>query len=184
MKSPVVFDIDGVLADFRGGYNRIARFLGKPEVGEQCRWDDFYDRGVWLVIRTTNFWMELSPLVGRDTLKRIKLLRDERDVYFATSRPGEHTLWQSVEWLTSQMIPNPSVVVTSKKGEFCRSVDAGYFLDDKAGNVVYTAYESPKTTACLLDACYNQFDHGVLGNKVHRVESVSEFLDMVQAEGR
>lgn len=184
MKSPVVFDIDGVLADFYAGYWRVCREIGKPEprIGN---WDDFWDRDVWAVIKkSSDFWLMLPPCVSRNTFKRISLLRDERDVYFATSRPGLHTLWQSTDWLESQLIRRPSVIVTSRKGEFCKVVDAGYLIDDKAGNVVYTAYESPTTTACLLDTVYNQFDQNVLGSKVRRVESVDEFLDLVETEGR
>jgi phosphoglycolate phosphatase-like HAD superfamily hydrolase len=181
MKSPVVFDIDGVLADFYKGYWRVCRELGKPEprVGN---WNDFWDDDVWKVIRASqDFWQMLVPRVSRDVFKRIRALRDEREVYFATSRPGQHAHWQTVDWLTANMIPHPAVIVTPKKGRFCDVVSAGFMIDDKAGNCVYTSYESPRTAAFLLDAPYNQFDRDVIGSKVRRVDSVEEFLDIIEA---
>lgn len=180
MKSSVVLDIDGVLANFYSGYWRVCRTLGKPEprVGN---WDDFWDSTVWDEIkRSMDFWSTLPPLVGLDVFRHIELLRETREVYFATSRPGWQTQRQTVNWLEANMIFWPSVVVTSRKGEFCKVVNAGYMLDDKAGNAVYTAYESPTTVACLLDAPYNQFNQDNLGSKVVRVKTVNEFLDIVE----
>lgn len=182
MKRPVVFDIDGVLADFYDGYWNECRKLEipLPVIG---RWDDFWNPKVWAAIEGSDtFWQHLQPLVPYKEMRRISQLREKRDVYFATSRKGQFPLAQTIQWLIRHGISHPSAIITHKKGEFCRAVNAEYLLDDKAGNVVYTQYHTENNThAFLLDAPYNQFERDVLGSKVKRVPSVESFLDIVEA---
>lgn len=180
MKKPVVFDLDGVLANFYAGYFELCQKLGlrEPRVGS---WDDFLDQRVWNEIRTSpTFWYDLPARVSRTIFDRIQATTYERDVYFATSRVGIDAYRQSYDWLFDNGIEKPSVTITGKKGEFAKVVGAGHLIDDKAGNAVYTQYESPGTQAYLLDAPYNQFDQTALGSKVVRVVSVEDFLDRLE----
>lgn len=176
--SVVQFDMDGVLANFGAGYDEECVHLGVPAPGPEAPWDAKWDKTVWKAIKQSpSFWFGLSPLVSMHAFARINRLET---VYFVTARPGFRTKWQSERWLASVGIYNPTVIVTPRKGEFARAAGVTHAIDDKAGNAVYTAYESPETKSFLLDAPYNQFDHTVLGTKVIRIAAVEEFLDAIE----
>lgn len=177
----VQFDVDGVLAAFLDGYRAVQRTLGQPETWS-LKWDDYWNPEVWSVIRDDAFfWEGLPALASRAEFKRIDSLHDQHDVYFVTHRVGKYPKAQTEHWLMSRGVSRPTVVVTKRKGEFAASVRATHAIEDKAGSAVYTAYQSPETRSYLLDKPYNQFDRDVLGSKVARVDSVSEFLDQVEA---
>lgn len=174
----VQFDLDGVLADFGRGYRDLAAGLGSPVPPADAGWDELWDSRVWAEIRrSTNFWAKLWPLVGPATLGRISTIAREHDVYFVTSRPGVDTKWQSEVWLERWGVLRPTVIVSSRKGEFAHAAGITHAIDDKAGNAVFTAYHSPETASYLLDAPYNRFDQTVLGTKVRRIATVEEFLE-------
>lgn len=182
MKNIVVFDLDGVLADFYEGYDRACVALGEPVPPRSpWRWDDRWNKKVWEHIRhSPMFWRTLDPLVPAQTFQRISKLGYNNDVYFATSRPGVNVKGQTQGWLSEQGIAFPTVVITGAKGEFAAAVKATHLLDDKAGNCVFTAYHYRDCKTCILDAPYNQYDPEVLGSKVIRVGTVEEFLDIVE----
>lgn len=190
----LVFDVDGVLADFNSGFRRLAHAMFgtpvEPDLNNYV-WDNYgggitedqVDR-VWNRIKQDEFfWTLLEPLATMHELQKIYLLSQEHDVYFVTSRVGKNPKRQTEVWLHNTTgIDCPTVIVSNRKGEVCAGIGADYCLDDKAGNAVYVGYHSPKTKSRLLDAPYNRFDHEVLGSKVRRVKSVSEYLDEI--EGR
>lgn len=196
MKAPVQFDVDGVIADFVKGYLREAKVLrlydgeaigdaDNVQYGTHHLVGRTADRVLWgAIVASPSFWESLPLAVPRDTLKRINALQDERDVYFATNRSGFHSRYQTQQWLELRGIKSPTVIVTARKGDFAKAIKAGYSIEDKAGNAVYIAYESPNTTSCLINRPYNRFPQEVLGSKVRRVESVDAFLDLIEAEGR
>lgn len=182
----VQFDVDGVLADFIGGFCRVyAREHGCafPIPYEVIRWDDLWNEEVWAHIKgSDSFWRELPSLATQTELERIaRLAYDWDTVYFVTNRPGRFVHFQTVRWLEKRSIFRPTVIVTAKKAEFAVAAGVDYAIDDKAGNAVAIQYIAPKTKSYLLDAPYNRFDHAVLGSKVIRVKAVSEFLDAVTA---
>lgn len=188
----IVFDCDGVLADFNGGFRRLAHeMFGTPvEVDPgNFTWDNYgggitddqVDR-VWNRIKQDRyFWWSLEPLTDSETRDRICRLDEIHDLYFVTSRVGLYPKRQTAEWLYQMGIEQPSVIVSNRKGEICAGIGADYCIDDKAGNAVYVAYHSGRTRSYILDAPYNRFDQTALGTKVRRVKSVSEFLDDVEA---
>lgn len=200
MKAPVQFDIDGVLADFTRGFTLFARtVLGEqyavPDASDatQTRYGTSHLMGkfesscVWdAVMASPDFWSELpvAPGLWPGLWRAINGLQASRDVYFVTNRFGRRPRTQTVHWLERQGIVNPAVIVTGRKGEFARSVGAGYSIEDKAGNAVFISYASPDTASFLLDRPYNRFPEDVLGSKVRRVDAVQEFLDLIEGEGR
>ncbi len=177
----VQFDIDGVLADFSSGYDRVCRTLGLPEPGPDAPWDAKWDAKVWGFIRTSrDFWRELPELIDLRTLARIGDLRYRRDiaaVYFVTARPGTEVKRQTERWLENRAVFAPTVIVSGRKAEFAQAVGVTHAIDDKAGNAVAIQYMAPKTASYLIDRPYNRFDGAVLGSKVRRIATVEEFLD-------
>lgn len=174
-----MFDIDGVLADFLNAYRTLQLTLGKARTYEP-RWDAYWDEDVWAQIKNSDdFWARVPLLANAHEMSRINDLCYAADVYFVTNRPGRNVKFQTERWLRMKGIGSPTVVISAKKGEVAAAVRADVAIDDKAGNAVFTAYHSPRTRSFLLDAVYNQFDHGVLGSTVIRVKTVDAFLDEV-----
>ncbi len=194
MKRPVVmFDVDGVLADFVYSFTVLAnRLYGTPVTltDDQPRWDGFPGMTpeqideTWAVInRSPDFWTNVKPAVATHTFDRINSLQDKANVYFTTNRKdyGTDTAGQTWQWLQDNGVLLPSVVLVEKKGELARSINADFLIDDKAGNAIYAAYHAaPKLKSYILDRPYNQFDNNVIGSKVTRVYTVKDFLDDVE----
>lgn len=192
MKS-VMFDVDGVLADFVLGFTTLAAELGSNTTPYSCieqrRWDFDLPRGlvcrVWEKIHAADslFWETLPALVSGEELERIRKLSVDEHVYFVTARdpgPTKRPKAQTEAWLTRRGITNPAVIVCANKGNFARAVEIDFAIDDKAGNAVYIAYDSPGTRSFLLNRPSNLFDETVLGSRVERVMSVTDFLTAVE----
>lgn len=180
----IMFDVDGVLAGFLGGYARLWTTVHQRpfDYNSHTTWDDYWDKNVWGEIRrSSTFWLTLEGLVDVLVWSRIDTLIRHHNTYFVTNRVGPNPKQQTEQWLRRHVSSSPTVVVTGKKGEFARAVGADYAIDDKAGNAVFMQYHSPKTKSYLLDTPFNRFDHAVLGAKVVRVATVDTFLDQVEA---
>lgn len=199
MKQTIMFDIDGVLADFSYGFRALARVSGfAPEIRPYSHTDPRHEKWDWpdltgealaktwdAVRRSGNFWYNLPPLVNRVDVKRIQKLAipDPSRVFFVTARKGLNVKFQTAFWLRDVFgILDPSVIVSADKGDTALDIGATYSIDDKAGNAVYVAYRTKGATkSYIIDRPYNRFDHDVLGSKVTRVSDLSEFLDDVEA---
>jgi len=191
-----VFDIDGVLADFIKGFMTLAasKYHGVPVYStfQQKSWSNFagltaeQEVHVWkLACQSPTFWSSLPPLTGPGTFTLLQKLNLQSNLYFATSRVGNDPLHQSKVWLEEHGIFRPNVVVTKRKGEFCRVVNATYAIDDKADNASAIAWLSERegdpsrTIPYLITRPYNQYDELAIGSKyVCRVGSVDEFINI------
>lgn len=142
----VLFDMDGVLADFVLGFTKLIHEFDPsfPVVptGKTLDWgmsdvpSKLKDKA-WRKVKSTPWWWwSLSPLVTQETFKRIRRLANENRIYFVTSREEgtPHVLRQTQLWLSEQGINGPSVVVTERKGEFAALVGADFAIDDKPEN--------------------------------------------------
>ncbi len=202
-KSVVMFDVDGVLADFLGGFTKLAQSFdpsvplltygeADPANGiyQNERWDfdpklfppKLVDK-VWQEIKkdSSRFWAELEPLAGMGVFDW--LAETNLDVYFVTSRLGARAKPHTEYWLGRMGVFRPTVIISSLKGECAKSLGASYSIEDKAGNAVMIKYWSPKTHSYILDWPYNRWDQDILGQQVRRVASVEEFLADVE-EGK
>jgi hypothetical protein len=184
----IMFDMDGVLVDFIGGYRDIQVAQGNQPTMTKV-WDDYWDKDVWRAIKSSPiFWQSLYTLVHPVCFTRINSLQATADVYFVTFREGVEVKRQTEAWLRRHGIDSPTVIVSAQKGEIAKGLNADYSIEDKAGNAVYIAYHARGCKSYLLDGdgsgdsrpCFNRFDHSVLGKHVRRVRTVDEFLDEVE----
>ena len=183
----IQIDIDGVLAYFSYGFYELCNVL-PPKCGYPSKWDIWdgiskkQSQDAWSKInQSCSFWRFLPLLCMPGEMRRIEQLSADNDVYFVTSRrPGINTKKQTIDWFLENGISWPTVILSSHKGEIATAIGANYSLDDKAGNAVMISYMSKKCKSFLITRPYNIFDNEVLGTKVNRVNSVSEFLDEVE----
>lgn len=186
------FDIDGVLADFVQGFLRYGeQVLGMALPAVSDATNSRYGTGhligeensnaIWqALLQDPMFWEGLPAAVDQPVFDRVNAMQDQHTVYFVTNRMGMYAKAQTENWLGKRGIENPTVVLTGKKGEFAHAVGATHAIEDKAGNAVYIAYQSPKTKSYILSRLYNRFDPTTLGSKVTRVYTVSGFLNDVE----
>lgn len=189
----IMFDIDGVLACFIGGFTKLASELipGVPVTTtlQQPSWHGFPGMTkeqvsrVWEVVKADCwFWTELEPLVGGLTFKDIYDIKVEHEVYFCTSRVGIYAKRQTEHWLASQGLGNTTVIVSGKKGEFCKAVGIDYAIEDKASNASCIDWITEgKTKSYLINRPYNQAPAEFLGSGIKRVDTVNEFLEVLNA---
>jgi 5'(3')-deoxyribonucleotidase len=192
----VVFDVDGVLADFIGGAVAIARAMGcnAPLITtrEHQHWDVYPgldDRDVSLLWKYISehpmFWSQLDPLVSASEIMKIQdLILGGNRVYFATNRNTPGAAESTREWIAYYLgCSSANIVITHRKGEFCKVVDADYYIDDKSENVDCAIWMTDKKTkAYVLTRPYNSGVYAPHSKKARRVATVAEFLEDVQHE--
>lgn len=194
MTKTIVFDLDGVLCDFIGpavkkGYELAGR--SEPENWAQSCWDDYGGltkpeiAKLWEYIRNhPGFWYNLPPLANIEEIADIGEFADVgHAIYFATNRRFPYTIYMTRKWLQRYGVLNPVVVITKRKGEFCRCVDADYYIDDKSENVDCAIWLTDgKTKAYVMDSPTNRGQYAPHSSKAGRVHSISEFLEEVNRE--
>lgn len=185
----IVFDIDGVLAEFIGGFTALAHeqtpSVPVTRTHEQPSWYGFPGMtkemidGVWRrVVVSNTFWNDLDPLLDVETFHGIEKLRRDNEVYFCTARPGKYTKLQTEIWLRRNGIRYPTVVISKQKGEFCKAIEADFSIEDKAANASFIDWQTGgRTASYLINRPYNQVPAEFLASGVKRVNTVTEFLE-------
>ncbi len=182
------FDIDGVLADFHGGF---IPFLG-------CQVPEGYFPGMWdypqielgltselvsskweEIKKSHNFWLKLDELPGAHSLYTFK--HEHRTVpieyYYVTSRPGDTALEQTKHWLNDHgLFEDGTVIVNSAKCAIANLLDFNFYLDDKLENCLGEYHNKPY----LLNYPYNQTKDKHTEFQVYRINSVDEYLNDVR----
>lgn len=133
------------------------------------------------IANNPSFWTELPSLLADVDHRILVDSLKSHNVYFATSRKTPGALSASKEWIYANLgIVQPSVVVTHRKGEFCKVVDATYFIDDKSENVDCAIWMTDgKTKSYVVSRLYNEDLFAPHSSKAHRVPSVREFIEEV-----
>lgn len=182
----IMFDVDGVLANFIEGFRaEYAHVHGRPFPlsYDEIRWDDLWDEKVWAGIKKSKgWWTMLTAIPERRVFRRISAMANRHDIYFVTARPGYHAKAQTETWLRMQGVEDPTVVMSSKKGEIAKAIQADFSIEDKAGNATFIAYFSPNTRSYIIDRPYNQFDPLMIGSKVVRIKEIEQFLAVIELE--
>lgn len=167
-------------------------FPGVPvtTTSEQPSWNCFVGmdkkqvRLVWDKIKKDPmFWFELPPLVPEWEFERINELNEYHRVYFVTSRVGLDCKTQTEGWLNQHGVYRPTVIISSRKGDIARAVNADFSIDDKASNASCIAWMTDdRTKSYLLDRKYNQCPQDFLASSVIRIGSVRNYLDIINYE--
>lgn len=163
-------DLDGVLANFQHGYERVikeasGRDLFPPVEPPVWDWPQHYgytgeevSKGWDLIGQSTNFWRTLPPCEGAEIFLEHLNRHWTSEVYFITDRSkGKDVQWQSAGWLEAYGYTRPSVIVTPRhgvKGKIAKALGLDLFLDDKPENI--RQIHSAGTTAILHRKSYNQ----------------------------
>lgn len=186
MTNVIGFDIDGVLADFTGGFRGLANeMFGVPEDvdAEQTTWRPQeltrkqYD-AAWDYIKAhPEFWSELSPLITEQERQALAELNARYTVVYVTARHNRPEIVAATkDWLTRQWGLPGALYFAEHKTPLL----AGYgdpllgFLDDHPTKT--KAYAEAGIPVYLRDHPYNR---AVTGPP--RVASVTEFLQEVGA---
>lgn len=169
-------DVDGVLADFVMGHVKALQHVtGKnlfPADFVETEWDYHLavgytqeeDARTWKYIADSpDFWRTLPPLSSAEA--SLNYLRKKWvegcDVYFITTRFGERVKEQTEDWLDTfnekipHGVPNPTVLITRRKGLCCKALNIDLFIDDKPENCMDVVMHSPATKVFLLNQPWN-----------------------------
>lgn len=191
--STVIIDIDGVLANFllafyQEAYN-IDPTVDVSLAGTSKFWHDTPSisketvKATWALIgMSPGWWMQLKPLVSKETFKRINDLSYFHTVYFVTSRVTAGLTpvqFQTQCWLHEQGIHNACVITSGKKGEVAKAVGADFAIDDKWENAQCVHWFTDGVTkSYLLNCSYNQVE-GIGSRSIIQINTVEEYLDAI-----
>lgn len=187
----IIFDVDGVLADFVLGFTAIA---GAPEPwgtreGRQKLWsfrDVFSPEQIsnaWEKLKSSDsFWRDLPPLQSPEVFDAIDELQLSHHVLFVTARVSyKNAQEQTKLFLEDHGVMNPSVIVSPKKGEIAAAVAADYHVDDKPENVACVHWMADKQPCRSYFYEVEPNNKGVwLPEKIRRIQSLSEFIEDVK----
>lgn len=196
-------DLDGVVADFNSAYiNLVRRLTGRDlfpagyhkDIIETWSYPESFGytkeeiTGVWdWIAKDDEFWFNLKPLEGAEeflTWLHYEEMFKPHDVYFITSRIGYAVKSQSEEWLVQHGWGgsfDPTVLISSEKGECCHALKIDYYIDDKNENCADVRAKSPKTTCFMLARPWNSIK-GIAG--VWRIPDLATFQnDITLQEG-
>lgn len=129
------------------------------------------------------FWFSLPRLISSyESYQIYNLAQDGHRVYFATNRRLPGALQSTVWWLLDNLgLEFPHVIITKRKGEFCRVVDADYYIDDKSENVDCAVWMTDgKTKAYVKDSVTNRGQYAPHSSKARRVSTIAEYLEDIK----
>lgn len=190
----IIFDLDGVLADFDLGFTVVANKLFGTPINNTFEQKEFSFRDllsakqqaeVWRVLMDApDWWRGLTALVSGSVFLAIDHLTHSNEVYFVTNRmhhkvpAGE----QTVAWLQDHGLSSPRVIVSAAKGEVARAVKADFALEDNWGNAcaIHWMAGQPQCRVFLIERRYNEIARRVIPEGITRVKRVEEFIDAVR----
>lgn len=174
----VCCDVDGILADFNSSYvPLIISYTGKDlfpkdyDMRMPPCWDyppvfgyteKEYRASFASIKGIPEFWRWLDPEPGAEEFaQRLDELSAKHDLFFITSRSGEHTKQQTEEWLRDLGVQYPTVIVAADKTPIIRALKTNVFIDDRLITANETARIAEEEQWCnfrmyLADRTYNR----------------------------
>ena len=144
------------------------------------------ERVIWgLIKQDARFWSQLPCLASDSEFDGIcSLIEQGHAIYFATNRKTPGALRATHEWLSFYLDCSVvNVVITHRKGEFCKVVDADYYIDDKSENVDCAIWMTDKKTKSYVIARpYNSGVYAPHSKSARRVSTLTKFLEDIYAE--
>lgn len=191
----VGFDVDGVLANFCFGYERLfVEVTGRntfapyePEIGP-ISWNWPTEHYGYTVEETTEVWNRIKN--SREFCQGLRALPDaaklakwlltnssKHDIYFITSRVGPYAKSATENWLYWLFGYVPTVLIArgELKAQVCVGLGLELFVEDNIDNARGIAAAGVKTY--LIDRAYNQ---GELPINVVRCYSISAALETIK----
>jgi uncharacterized HAD superfamily protein len=188
----IIFDVDGVLADFVAAFTKLAGCQPPWTTRENAASWSFMDRitpqtvaDTWAAVRDNpTWWLTLLPMVSEDVFDTIDMLHQHHEVIFVTARLSNHNAQaQTHEWLERQGIWHPSVIVTHKKGEMAAAFGADYHIDDKPENAACVHWMADRKPCKSFLLVHPHTKEAWVPAGVRRITSVSEYLTAIE-EGK
>jgi len=191
----VIIDIDGVLADFIKGFTELAsrqfnynipiipsifhqvwnfKDIMTPQE-ENATWEHIHSHPDW--------WDTLRPMISLPVGGRLADISRQVPTYFVTHRPdAAHKA--TAHWLAEIIgVENPAVIMSKKKGEVAKLLNATHAIDDKLENAwcIHWLSDRPQTKVYLLDRPYNRIVIKVGVDTLYRVKNFEDFLEDVES---
>jgi hypothetical protein len=192
-----VADVDGVVAEFWFNASILMKKLfGIPK--EPVRDVQAKDWGFewiglnkedeelfWSVAaKTKNYWYDQQEVESGIVRKFAELNTDRSTLYWCTNKMdtiGGTAEMQTNLWMQKYGCSSPNVVVSKEKGYFCKSINANFFIDDKASNILDVLTNSPDTHCCFLCKPYQEKHLDEVATAGAMIIShPDEFLEMVK----
>jgi hypothetical protein len=202
------FDIDGVLANFRGAFRTTAANLVRGEIGSFDPDDTDTDtdspldaddvRRVWdYIAKTPNWWMEIDAYEPEQIARLYGLTRAAGwEVFFMTKRPpsaGDSVQFQTQWWIERFGFYLPSVLtVPGSRGDVANALRLDLIVDDQLINCVEVVSAS-STKAILMQRSHDTAlrDHamsrgiGVVATLADAIGVLERLQDLIpQKRGR
>ena len=160
MRKTLIFDVDGVLAEFCYDFTCLAadlRLVPYPWYGsEQATWRfDFNVDKVWKEVdQTPEFWYNLPPLVSSEDLDAMHQATSDYNIFYITGRQGSDAAEQTVRWLKDCGFPQGSVFLSEPKTDKLPIIlphrySVAGVLEDKPDIIIKLRAENIPTTARL-----------------------------------
>jgi hypothetical protein len=187
----VGFDLDGVLADFRGGFSALAQEVLHEEIdagldpGAPPRSDLDIDR-VWTALgKSHNWWTRLRPFEPEQIARLYTLARDGRwEVVFLTKRPpsrGDTVQFQTQWWLERHGFLLPAVItVPGSRGELANALRLDLLVDDQLINCAEVLGASTaKAILVLRDEGQQALRDHAIARGIGVVSTLEQAIDVV-----
>ena len=186
----ILFDVDGVLADYVFAFTKeasILDYLQEPyHTNNNPCWsfDHILTEKKQAVIQgivehDPKWWTRLEPLISQQLFRDINYLQVLNQVFFCTNRFGINPQQQTKYWLIVHGIVNPAVILSKRKDLVAEALNIDYSIEDnveKANNICGMASLQSRKSY-LLDRPYNRKDRI---ESLRIVKTVEEFLDDVK----
>lgn len=169
----IMFDLDGVLANFTRGFTRVLhRRYGTPVIDDTTvdRWN-FWEMpilglskeevrlGFQEIAEDPTFWRDLDPL-NPSIMNTIDNIENK---VFITRRNGKDIHEQCSDWLWNNHISKPNVIVVdyekSKQNVLPSEQSLVAVIDDNYTNCVELSAQFPNAFVAMMTTAHNVYTH-------------------------